>query len=38
MQNDRSKCGLTEQSKGIYVDLIPKDMYVWYEDNWQHDF
>lgn len=37
MQNDRSKCGLTEQGKGIYVDLIPKDMYVWYEDNWQHD-
>lgn len=37
MQNDKVKCGLTEKSRGTYVDEIPADAYIWFEENWQHD-
>ena len=37
MQNAKSKCSLTEQENGFFDDLIDKEAYIWYEENWQHD-
>jgi len=37
MQNDKVKCGLTEIKEGKYIDDIPIDAYVWFEENWEHD-
>ncbi|MGG5507305.1 MULTISPECIES: helix-turn-helix domain-containing protein [unclassified Myroides] len=37
MQNDTTKCGLTEQNKGDYMDNISIEAYFWYVQNWIHD-
>ncbi len=37
MQNDRIKCGLTEQTNHQFVDTIQKEAYVWCEKDWHHD-
>ena len=37
MQNDKIKCGLTEQTDSQFVDTIEKEAYVWCEKDWNHD-
>lgn len=37
MQNDKLKCGLTEQKEGDYSDNLAIDAYFWYDPDWTHD-
>jgi len=37
MQNDNTKCGLTEGSEGNYTDQLEIDAFVWYQHDWKHD-